>query len=290
MVGDADVGAGPVGAIALGAADLLAVDGLAVAGEVGAGDVEELRDQSRRPAARSRSSCARRPRCCTRLPASVSTAAMSRAEHEDAVAGVAVLAVDVALVVDVLAAAAVGEDLLLALLGRPGRAVHGHRPVHLPAAALLGVLEEAVAHALAHAVAAPHGAGQASVQGLDDLDPAGERVVLRLVQLDLDDVLALDALAVLVGQAGHDGGAVLEPALPVRLAVDALALGLGQHLLAQPRGRAASDSIASTTGRRWLSSGAVMSIVWPGLLNGKTKARIFMLTVLPVARPPWSIW
>ncbi len=49
-------------------------------------------------------------------------------------------------------------------------------------------------------------------------------------------------------------------------------------------------SIASAIGRRWLSSGAVSSIFWPGLLNGKAHERIFMLTVLPVARAPWSIW
>jgi hypothetical protein len=51
-------------------------------------------------------------------------------EHEDGVGGVAVVAVDVAAVVRVHPGVAVGDDLLVALLGRPGGPMHGHLAVH----------------------------------------------------------------------------------------------------------------------------------------------------------------
>jgi hypothetical protein len=113
-------------------------------------------------------------------------------------------------------------------------------------------------------VDAPLGADGASVEALDDLDPAGQRVVLRLVDLQLDDVLALDALPV---ACSGSRDTILAPlrnrtcqcgwrAMPLPFVSGSISVMIRLVI--------SRDSTASTRGRRWFSSGAVSSMSWSG--------------------------
>ncbi len=188
VVGDTDVHPAEVGGVAPGGADFLRADLLRPASLVRAGQVEERHDGALAHFVRNVGGQALVGQDDMLVDVLVVGAGLvgvdaghEPGEDEDAVAGVTVLAVDVALVVDRLPGPAVGLDLLVAFLLRPGRAVHRHRPVHRPLdlgvlSLALGDVVEAVTDSLRHAVATPAGALQTAGEGLD---PAGDGIVLR---------------------------------------------------------------------------------------------------------------